>query len=213
MSIKTVSSACSLKDQKGIFILIAEIRRMYISFFSWEIVRSLAIGIGHFKNPPQPAVLRLTPFAPPSYIVWRPQCRPSFHSWVGVTPQGLSYVPRVYLYLYSAIYVSCLAYVYHRTTLPLIPDISTILIRSCFRFTDASWLTCLFGPHFSHLRCPSDSYLPLLFLARMSHFYSYDSDLLCSLLSTILCISQPIPGFLTRLLGSLWLVLYMTLSN
>ena len=120
-----------------------------------------------------------------------------------VTPQGLSYVPRAYLYLYSAIYVSCLAYVYHQTTLPLIPDISAISILSCFRFTDTSWLTCLFGPHFSHSRCPFDSYLPSLFLAHMSHFYSYDSDLFCSLLSTILRISQPIPGFLARLLGSL----------
>ena len=36
-----------------------------------------------------------------------------------------------------------------------------------------SWLTCLFGPHFSRLRCPLDSYLPPLFLARVSHFYSY----------------------------------------
>ena len=91
-----------------------------------------------------------------------------------VMPQGLSYVPRVYLYLYSAIYVPRLAYVYHRTALPLIPDISTISILNCFRFTDTSWLTCLFGPHFSRSRCPSDSYLPLLFLARVSHFYSYD---------------------------------------
>ena len=122
---------------------------------------------------------------------------------VGVTPQGLSYVPRVYLYLYSAIYVSRLAYMYHRTTLPLIPDSPAILILSCFRFTDASWLTCLFGPHFSRSCCPFDSYLPPLFLARMSHFYSYNSDLFCSLLSTILRISQPISGSLTRLLGLL----------
>ena len=120
-----------------------------------------------------------------------------------VMPQGLSYVPCVYLYLYSAIYVSRLAYVYHRTALPLIPDISAISILSCFRFTDTSWLTCLFGPHFSRSRCPFDSYLPLLFLTRVSHFYSYDFDLFCSLLSTILRISQPIPGSLTRLLGSL----------
>ena len=120
-----------------------------------------------------------------------------------VTPQGLSYVSRVYLYLYSAICVSRLTYVYHRTALPLIPDISTISILSCFRFTDASWLTCLFGPHFSRSCCPFNSYLPPLFLARVSHFYSYNSDLFCSLLSTILRISQPIPGFLTRLLGSL----------
>ena len=120
-----------------------------------------------------------------------------------VTPQGLSYVPRVYLYLYSAIYVLRLAYVYHRTALPLIPDIPAISILSCFRFTDVSWLTCLFGPHFSRSRCPFDSYLPPLLLARVSHFCSYDSDLFCSLLSTILRISQPISGFLTRLLGSL----------
>ena len=130
-----------------------------------------------------------------------------------VTPQGLSYVPRVYLYLYSATYVSRLAYVYYRTTLPLIPDISTISIVSCFRFTDASWPTCLFGPHFSHSCCPFDSYLPPLFLTRVSHFYSYNSNLFCSLLSTILRISEPIPGFLTRLLGLLWSVLYMTLSD
>ena len=95
------------------------------------------------------------------------------------------------------------AYVYHRTALPLIPDIPAISILSCFRFTDASWLTCLFGSHFSRLRCPFDSYLPPLFLARVSHFYSYNSDLFCSLLSTILRISQPISGFLTRLLGLL----------
>ena len=95
------------------------------------------------------------------------------------------------------------AYVYHRTALPLIPDVSAISILSCFRFTDASWLTCLFGPHFSCSHCPFDSYLPPLFLARVSHFHSYDFDLFCSLLSTILCISQPIPGFLTRLLGLL----------
>ena len=136
-----------------------------------------------------------------------------FVNVVLVTPQGLSYVPHVYLYLYSAIYISRLAYVYHWTALPLIPDISAISILSCFRFTDASWLTCLFGLHFSCSRCPFDSYLPLLFLARVSHFYSYDSDLFCSLLSTILRISQPIPGFLTRLLGLLWFVLYMTLSD
>ena len=105
------------------------------------------------------------------------------------------------------------AYVYHRTTLPLIPDIPAISILSCFRFTDASWLTCLFGPHFSRSRCPFNSYLPLLFPARVSHFYSYDSDLFFCLLSTILRISQPIPDFLTRLLGLLWLVLYMTLSD
>ena len=105
------------------------------------------------------------------------------------------------------------AYVYHRTALPLIPDISAISILSCFRFTDTSWLTCLFGPHFSRSRCPFDSYLPPLFLAHVSHFYSYDSDLFCSLLSTILRISQPIPGFLTRLLSLLWLILYMTLSD
>ena len=55
-----------------------------------------------------------------------------------VMPQGLSYVPRVYLYLYSAIYVSRLTYVYYRTALPLILDISAISILSCFRFTDAS---------------------------------------------------------------------------
>ena len=95
------------------------------------------------------------------------------------------------------------AYVYHRTALPLIPDIPAISILSCFRFTDASWLTCLFGPHFSRSCCLFDSYLPPLFLARVSHFYSYDFDLFCSLLSTILRISQPIPGFLTRLLGLL----------
>ena len=59
------------------------------------------------------------------------------------------------------------------------------------------------GPYFSRSCCPFDSYLPSLFLARVSHFYSYDSDLFCSLLSTILRISQPIPGFLTRFLGSL----------
>ena len=105
------------------------------------------------------------------------------------------------------------AYVYYRTALPLIPDIPAISILSCFRFTDASWLTCLFGPHFSRSRYLSDSYLPLLFRARVSHFYSYDSDLFCSLLSTILRISQPIPDFLTRLLGLLWLVLYITLSD
>ena len=58
--------------------------------------------------------------------------------------------------------------------------------------------------HTSHARAaPFNSYLPLLFLARVSHFYSYDSDLFCSLLSTILRISQPIPGLLTRLLGLL----------
>ena len=58
--------------------------------------------------------------------------------------------------------------------------------------------------HTSHARAaPFDSYLPPLFLARVSHFYSYDSDLFCSLLSTILRISQLIPGFLTRLLGLL----------
>ena len=95
------------------------------------------------------------------------------------------------------------AYVYHQTALPLIPDISTISILSCFRFTDTSWPTCLFGPHFSCLRCPFDSYLPPLFLARVSHFYSYDSDLFCSLLSTILHISQPIPDFLMHLLSLL----------
>ena len=101
------------------------------------------------------------------------------------------------------LYVSRLAYVYHRTALPLIPDISAISILSCFRFTDASWLTCLFGSHFSRLCCPFDSYLPPLFLACVSHLYSYDFDLFCSLLSTILRISQPISGFLTRLLGLL----------
>ena len=116
-------------------------------------------------------------------------------------PQGLSYVPRVYLYLYSAIYVLCLAYVYHRTALPLMLDIPAILILSCFRFTDTSWLTCLSGPHFSCSRCPFNSYLPPLFLASVGHFYSYDSDLFCSLLSTILHISQLIPSFLTRLLS------------
>ena len=105
------------------------------------------------------------------------------------------------------------AYVYHRTALPLILDISAISILSCFRFTDTSWLTCLFGPHFSHSRCPFNSYLPPLFIARVSHFYSYDSDLFCSLLSTIQRISRPISGFLTRLLGLLWLILYMTLSD
>ena len=95
------------------------------------------------------------------------------------------------------------AYMYHRTALPLIPDIPAISILSCFRFTDVSWLACLFGPHFSRSCCPFDSYLPPLFLTRVSHFYSYDSDLFCSLLSTILHISQLIPGFLTRLLGLL----------
>ena len=65
-----------------------------------------------------------------------------------VMPQGLSYVLHVYLYLYSATYISCLAYVYHQTALPLIPDISAISILSCFRFTGTSWLTCYLGHTF-----------------------------------------------------------------
>ena len=126
---------------------------------------------------------------------------------------GLILCASVYLYLYSAIYVSCLTYMYHQTALPPISDISAISIFSCFRFTDVSRLTCLFGPHFPRLRCPFDSYLPLLFRAHVSHFYSYNSNLFCSLLSTILRISQPIPSFFTHFLSLLWLVLYMTLGN
>ena len=57
LSIKTVSSACSLKDRNGTFILIAEIRRMYISFLLRETVLSLAVGIGRLKNPLLPVVL------------------------------------------------------------------------------------------------------------------------------------------------------------
>ena len=124
-------------------------------------------------------------------------------STCAIMPQGLSYVPHIYLYLYFAIYISYLAYVYHWTALPLILDISAISILSCFRFTDTSWLTCLFGSHFPCSHCPFNSYLPLLFLACVSHFYSYDSDLFCSLLSTILHISQPSSSFLACLLGSL----------
>ena len=115
--------------------------------------------------------------------------------------------------LYSATYVSHLAYMYHWTALLLILDSSVISILSCFRFTGTSWLICLFEPHFSCSCCPFDLYLPLLFLAHMSHFYSYGSDLFCNLLSTTLHISQPILGFLTCLLSLLWLVLYMTLSD
>ena len=59
---------------------------MYISFFSRAIVRSLAVGVGHFKNPPQPAAPGSPPFVQPSCFVWQPQCRPSFRSWAGCLP-------------------------------------------------------------------------------------------------------------------------------
>ena len=91
-------------------------------------------------------------------------------------------------------------------------DISVISILSCFRFIDTSWLTFLFGPPFtqSHFSFSSPASLPIL--ARVSHICSYYQDLFCSLLNTLLSISQPMLGLLTHHLGLLWLDLPVTQS-
>ena len=93
-----------------------------------------------------------------------------------------------------------------------IPDISVILILSCFRFIDVSWLTFLFQPPFTWSCFPFDLPASLPILARMSHINSYYQDLFCSLLSTLPSISQPMLSLLMHCLGLLWLDLPMTWS-
>ena len=93
-----------------------------------------------------------------------------------------------------------------------IPDISVILILSCFRFIDASWLTFLFGPSFARLCYPSGLPASPPILACVSHIDSYYQDLFCSLLSTLPSISQPMLGLLTHHLSLLWLDLPVTWS-
>ena len=62
-------------------------------------------------------------------------------------------------------------------------------------------LTCHGLP--SYLSHAPNSYLHSVIMAHVRHLCSYDSDLFCSLLSTILRISQPMPSFPTCFLGSL----------
>ena len=81
--IKTVSSACLLRDQNGIFILITEIHHIYISFFSWETVLSLAVGIGHFKNPLLQVIQEATSFYLWSCYILQLQCHLLYYSLAG----------------------------------------------------------------------------------------------------------------------------------
>ena len=66
LSTRARSSACSLRVQKAIFVVTADILRMYMAFPKQVIVHSLADDIGLFKNPPE----REIP-GDSLYLLWR----------------------------------------------------------------------------------------------------------------------------------------------
>ena len=114
------------------------------------------------------------------------------------------------LYLYSTLicvvtprvddYHRSTLYVFYQTTLLPLPDIAVISILSSFRSTRVFSLHLPYSyilPTLATL--PHRWYLPVS-SARVSHFCSYDSDLFCYLLSTILRTFWYIPRSLTRLL-------------
>jgi hypothetical protein len=128
-------------------------------------------------------------------------------------PVAYPHVTRPPVYLYSAFilvfaprvddYHLSAVYVYHRSALAFIPDIAAISMLSSFRSTR------VFSFHlpYSYILPTLTLHLyfgyPPVFLARVSHFCSYDSNLFCYLLSTILRTLQYITKPLTRLLSLL----------